>query len=152
MGFFMRRVGLSLAVLALAGGAAAAGPLEDDFAGKLAGPWGRVDMNWQPYFGALAKNSCPADGVRGPSTIGLFGDGGAMWVEAIRGGVLKWHEGSLVRTLSFVRLESSTAAVYNELGVERRLTLAADNRLQDVRLPEDPTVPPAQYARCKVRK
>lgn len=129
--------------------------LQDDFAEQLAGPWGRVDVNWQPYAGVLAKNSCPEGGVRRPSTVGLFGDGGTMWIEVDVGGSLKWHDGSLlVRTLQFVRLEPGTeaAAVYREAGAQRRFTLVAADRLKEERLPATDGTPAVKYVRCKKKK
>lgn len=148
----MRAVGVFAAMCLTAGSTWAAG-LQDDFAEHLAGPWGRVDVNWQPYVGVLAKNSCPAAGVREPSTVGLFGDGGSMWIEAEPGGALKWHDGStLVRRLSFVRFETGSAAVYREAGVERRLSLVGTDRLSEERLPAIEGVPGTKYVRCKKRK
>jgi hypothetical protein len=148
----MRAIAILTAACLTVGPAWAAG-LQDDFAEQLAGPWGRVDVNWQPYVGVLAKNSCPAAGVRQPSTVGLFGDGGSMWIESEAGGSLKVHDGSsLVRTFTFVRLETGSAAVYRDSGGERRLSLVAADRLSEERLPVVAGVPSTKYARCKKRK
>jgi hypothetical protein len=148
----MRAIAILAAVCLTVGPAWAAG-LQDDFAAQLAGPWGRVDVNWQPYTGALAKNSCPPGGVRQPSTVGLFGDGGTMWIESVPGGSLKVHDGSsLVRTFMFVRLETGSAAVYRDGAAERRLSLVAADRLSEERLPAVAGVPSTKYARCKKRK
>jgi hypothetical protein len=148
----MRTITMLVAACLTVGPAWAAG-LQDDFAAAVAGPWGRVDVNWQPYVGVLAKNSCPPAGVRHPSTVGLFGDGGSMWIESEAGGSLKVHDGSsLVRTFSFVRLETGSAAVYRDGGVERRLSLVAADRLSEERLPAVVGVPSTKYARCNKRK
>lgn len=148
----MRAIAILAAVCLTAGPSRAAGP-QDDFAALLDGPWGRVDVNWQPYSGVLAKNSCPAAGVRQPSTVGLFGDGGAMWIEGNPGGALKVHEGNSVeRVLSFVRLERATAAIYRDAGMERRLSLAGADRLSEERLPVIAGMPGTKYVRCKRKK
>jgi hypothetical protein len=137
--------------LALASSAVAAPQVE--FAERLAGPWGRVDINWQPYSGALSKNTCPAGGVRQPSTIGLFGDGGTIWIEAGPGGSLRVHDGGpLPRTYLFVRLETAASAIYLDGANQKRLALAAADRLSEESLPPNPGVPGAKYLRCKIRK
>lgn len=149
----MRAMAMAFAVVsaALASGATAAP--QDDFAALVAGPWGRVDINWAPYTGVLAKNSCPLAGVRGPTTIGLFGDGGTMWIEAGEKAELKLHDGNrIARTLQFVRMETGTSAVYREGTTERRLSLAAHDRLSEERLPPIGAQPPTKYLRCKTKK
>jgi hypothetical protein len=144
---------VALAAMSLTAGSAGAAGLQDEFAAQLAGPWGRVDVNWQPYMGALSKNSCPPAGVRQPSTVGIFGDGGSMWIEPEVGGSLKLHDGSsLVRGLLFVRLETTSAAVYREVGVERRFSLTGADRLSEERLPVVEGVPGVKYVRCKKKK
>jgi hypothetical protein len=128
-----------------------AGPA-DDFARKLEGPWGRVDFNWQPYTGVLAKNSCPLQGVRQPSTVGIFGDGGTMWIEA-EPGKLNLHEGGPApRVLVFTRMETASAAVYKEGPIERRLSIVGTDRLSEDRVPAATGVPDTKYVRCKIRK
>jgi hypothetical protein len=145
-----------LAMSCLTASSVWAAGFQDEFAERLAGPWGRVDVNWRPYAGVLAKNSCPEEGVRRSSTVGLFGDGGTMWIEAEPGGLLKWHDGSsLVRMLQFVRIEAGAepAAVYREAtGVQRRFALVAADRLKEERLPTTDGAPIVRYTRCKKRK
>jgi hypothetical protein len=149
----MRGILFASAMMSVAiAGAASAGPA-DDFASAVAGPWGRVDISWTPYSGVLAKNSCPPTGVRQPSTIGLFGEGGSMWLEAATGGALKVHDGSPVaHTLQFVRIETATAAVYRDGTTERRFSLVAVDRLSEERLPVVAGMPAAKYLRCKIKK
>jgi hypothetical protein len=149
----MRAILIASALVSAAmAGASVAAPA-DDFANAVAGPWGRVDISWMPYTGVLAKNSCPATGVRQPSTIGLFGEGGSMWLEATTGGALKVHDGNPVaRRFEFVRLETASAAVYREGTVERRLSLVAVDRLSEERLPLVAGMPAAKYLRCKTKK
>ena len=149
----MRTILFASAVISAAiAGAVAAAPA-DDFANALAGPWGRVDISWTPYTGVLAKNSCPAGGVRQPSTIGLFGEGGSMWLEPAAGGALKVHDGNPVApSLEFVRMETASSAVYRAAGGERRLSLVGPDRLSDERLPVVAGMPAAKYLRCKIKK
>lgn len=149
----MRAILFASAVLSTVIASPAMAAPSDDFAQAVAGPWGRVDISWAPYSGVLAKNSCPAAGVRQPTSIGLFGEGGSMWFEAAPGGALKVYDGNPVtRTLEFVRLETATAAVYREGGVERRLSLVSAERLSEERLPAVAGMPPAKYLRCKIKK
>jgi hypothetical protein len=116
----MRALLLSTAMfVSMMGGVATAAPA-DDFGRSLTGPWGRVDFNWQPYTGVLAKNSCPAAGVRQRSTVGLFSDGGTMWIEAEPGKLLVYDGGPAPRVLTFARMEAGSTAVYREGAVERR--------------------------------
>jgi hypothetical protein len=125
----------------------------DDFGELLAGPWGRVDYNWQPYTGALSKNSCPAAGISRPTSVGLFGEGGSLWIEAPGDGSLIIHDGSgAPRVLTRVRRESAAAVVYRDAGVEKRLSLASADRLSELRLPEVAGVPDTKYVRCKKKK
>jgi hypothetical protein len=125
----------------------------DDFGELLAGPWGRVDFNWQPYTGALSKNSCPAAGISRPTSVGLFGEGGSMWIEAPGDGSLIVHDGGgSPRVLTRVRRESAAATVYRDAGAEKRLSLASADRLSEVRLPEVAGVPDTKYVRCKKKK
>lgn len=139
---------LSAAVFAPIAGAAS----EGDVAQMLDGPWGRVDFNWQPYGGALSKNSCPVAGVSRPSAIGLFGEGGSIWIEAGAGGSLTIHDGGpSPRALSFVRFETGSTIVYRDIGGERRLSLAGADRLSDERLPAT-GAPGTKYLRCKKKK
>lgn len=141
--------GLAAATFA---GASWAAP-SDDFAARLAGPWGRVDFNWQPYGGALSKNSCPAAGITRPSSVGLFGEGGTMWIEAREGGALAVHDGSgTPRMLSFVRMETAASAVYREAGIDRRFSLVSADRLSEERVPAAAGVPGTKYLRCKKKK
>src|SRR5262249_15130581 len=149
----MRGILFASAVISVAiAGQVAAAPA-DDFASAVAGPWGRVDISWMPYTGVLSKNSCPPAGIKQPSTIGLFGEGGSMWLEAAAGGALRLHDGSPVaRTLEFVRIETATAAVYREGGSERRLSLVAPDRLSEEKLPIVAGMPGAKYLRCKIKK
>jgi len=147
----MRAFTMFVVALSFAGSAQAA--LQDDFAKQLEGPWGRVDINWQPYLGALSKNSCPANGVSRPSSVGLFGEGGSMWIEAGAGGSLTIHDGGMLpRVLLFVRMESGSSAVYNDAGLQKRFTLVASDRLSGDRVPPLPGVPGTKYLRCKQRK
>lgn len=137
--------------LAWAGIAAAAPQVE--FAERLAGPWGRVDINWQPYSGALSKNTCPAAGVRMPSSVGLFGDGGTLWIEAGPGGSLRVHDGgTLPRTYLFVRMETASSGIYLDGTAEKRLALAGLDRLSEEPSPPVAGVPGTKYLRCKIRK
>lgn len=132
--------------------AALASP-QEDFARQLQGPWGRVDISWQPYSGVLAKNSCPALGVTRPSSVGLFGEGGSLWIEPDAGGSLKVHDGgTLPKTYLFIRMETGSSAVYSEAGMERRLSLAGPDRLSEERLPAVPGQPGAKFLRCKKKK
>lgn len=126
---------------------------QEDFARLLQGPWGRVDISWQPYAGVLAKNSCPALGVTRPSSVGLFGEGGSMWIEPDAGGSLKVHDGgTLPKTYLFLRMETGASAVYSDSGFERRLSLVGPDRLSEERLPAAPAVPGAKFLRCKKKK
>jgi hypothetical protein len=148
----MRTCLLSTAVLFSAlGGVAMAAP-QDDLAQTLTGPWGRVDFNWQPYTGVLAKNSCPVAGVRQPSTVGLFGDGGTMWIEPEEGKLLLHDGGPAPRVLAFARMETATSAVYREGTVERRLSIVGVDRLTEERVPAPAGVPATKYLRCKIKK
>jgi len=147
----MRTLASLVVVLSFAGTAHAA--LQDDFANRLEGPWGRVDINWRPYLGVLSKNSCPASGVSRPSSIGLFGEGGSMWIQAGVGGSLIVHDGGTVpHTLLFVRMQSGSSAVYNDGGVRKKLTLVAPDRLSEEHDPAVPGVPGVKYLRCKQKK
>lgn len=147
----MRGLAIAFVSVALAAGAAASPQTE--LAERLQGPWGRVDINWQPYSGALSKNTCPAAGVRMPSSVGLFGDGGTMWIEASAGGSLRLHEGGpLPRTFLFVRMETASSAIYNDGGTEKRLALVGIDRLSEERFPPVAGVPVTKYLRCKVKK
>jgi hypothetical protein len=147
----MRAFAMFVAALSLAGVAHAT--LQDDFAKQLEGPWGRVDINWRPYMGVLSKNSCPAHGVSRPSSVGLFGEGGSMWITAGPGGTLSIHDGgTLARALSFVRMERGSSAIYNDGGVQKRFTLDGADRLSEERAPPVPGVPGTKYLRCKQKK
>lgn len=148
----MRMVLLSTAAaLSMLGGTAVAAP-QDDMARSLAGPWGRVDFNWQPYTGVLAKNSCPAAGVRQASTVGIFGDGGTMWIEAEPGKLLLHEGGPAPRVLAFARMETASSAVYREGTIERRLAIVGVDRLSEERVPAPAGVPATKYVRCKIKK
>ena len=148
----MRVFLLSTAVFfSVLGGAAMAAPA-DDFAQSLTGPWGRVDFNWQPYAGALSKNSCPPLGVRQPSTVGLFGDGGTMWIEPDKGKLLLHDGGPVPRVLTFARMETATSGIYREGAVERRLSIAGLDRLIEERVPAPAGAPAAKFLRCKIKK
>lgn len=147
----MRVMVLAALLLAASAQSVAAGP-QDDLARMLEGPWGRVDFNWQPYTGVLAKNSCPVAGVRQPSTVGIFGDGGTMWIEAEKGKLMLHEGGPAPRVLVFARMETASAAVYREGGLERRLSIVGPDRLSEERIPSSPGVPDTKYIRCKVRK
>jgi len=148
----MGRIAFLIASLVLFGsGRAIAAP--DDFARVLAGPWGRVDTNWQPYIGVLAKNSCPTVGITRPQSVGLFGEGGSMWIEAGIGGAITLHDGaSLPRTLSLVRMEGASSATYSGARGDRRLTLVAADRITEELVPPTPDVPAAHFVRCKIKK
>lgn len=149
----MRRFLLSTAVFfSMFGGGASAAP-QDEFEKSLTGPWGRVDFNWQPYTGVLSKNSCPPLGVRQPSTVGLFGEGGTMWMEPDDKGKLLVHDGGPApRVFAFARLEAATSAIYREGAVERRLSIVGPDRLIEERLPTSAGVPATKYLRCKIKK
>jgi hypothetical protein len=148
----MRALLLSTAMfVSVIGGSATAAPA-DDLARSLAGPWGRVDFNWQPYSGVLSKNSCPALGVRQASTVGIFGDGGTMWIEAEPGKLLVHEGGPTPRVLALTRVETASSAVYREGGVERRLSVVGLDRLVEERVPALPGVPATKYLRCKIKK
>jgi hypothetical protein len=149
----MRRFLLSLIVISFGlCGVATAAP-QDDFAKSLTGPWGRVDFNWQPYTGVLSKNSCPVAGVRQPSTVGLFGEGGTMWIEPDDKGKLLLHDGGPApRVLTFARMEAATSAVYREGTVERRLSITGLDRLVEERVPAPAGAPATKYLRCKIKK
>jgi hypothetical protein len=134
------------------GGVATAAP-QDDFAQTVTGPWGRVDFNWQPYTGVLSKNSCPPLGVRQPSTVGLFGEGGTMWIEPDDKGKLLLHDGGPApRVFVFARMEAATSAVYREGTTERRLSIVGVDRLVEERVPAPAGVPATKYLRCKIKK
>ena len=148
----MRAFLLSTAVFfSVLGGAAMAAPA-DDLAQSLTGPWGRVDFNWQPYTGVLSKNSCPPLGVRQPSTVGLFGEGGTMWIEAEPGKLLLHDGGPAPRVLTFARMETATSAVYREGPIVRRLSIVGLDRLIEERVPAADGVPATKYLRCKIKK
>jgi len=133
-------------------GLAAAMP-EDDFADGLKGPWGRVDSNWQPFAGALSKNSCPPNGVKRKESIGLFGDGGTMWIEPALGGALHVHDGGpLPKLYTFVRMDGMTAAIYREGSVERRIALLAADRMTHANLPGNAGLPAHNLVRCQIKK
>jgi hypothetical protein len=119
---------------------------------SLTGPWGRVDFNWQPYTGVLSKNSCPVAGVRQPSTVGLFGEGGTMWIEAEPGKLLLHDGGPAPRILTFARMETATSAVYREGPIVRRLSIVGLDRLVEERVPAPDGVPATKYLRCKIKK
>jgi hypothetical protein len=124
----------------------------DEFAKLLSGPWGRVDVAWKPYTGVLAKNSCPIAGVTSKERVGLFGEGGTMWIEPGLAGALSIYDGNMMpRTFHFVRAEG-TGVVYREAGVERRLTLVGATGMTEVRLPEVAGVPATNYMRCLKKK
>jgi len=134
------------------GGVATAAP-QDDFAQSVTGPWGRVDFSWQPYTGVLAKNSCPPLGVRQPSTVGLFGEGGTMWIEPDDKGKLLLHDGGPApRVFTFARMETATSAIYREGTTERRLAIVGVDRLTEERVPAPAGVPATKYLRCKIKK
>lgn len=140
------RVLVAAAIAALTAAAASA----QDFAKQLNGPWGRVDLNWQPYTGVLSKYSCPASGVRDASTVGLLGDGGAMWIESEVTGTLKIHESAAQQKVyTFLGMQSPTSALYRERGVMRVLTLVAPDRLSDDKSPAVPGLPATHFVRCK---
>ena len=148
----MRAVLFSTAVfVSMINGAATAAPA-DDLARSLSGPWGRVDFNWQPYTGVLAKNSCPLAGVRQVSTVGIFGDGGTMWIEAEPGKLLVHEGGPAPRVLTFARMETAASAVYREGAVERRLSIVGPDRLSEERVPAPGGAPATKYMRCKIKK
>lgn len=149
----MRGLAIVTAAVSLAWGAVAAAAPQVDFAERLAGPWGRVDINWQPYTGALSKNTCPAAGVRQPSSIGLFGEGGTIWIEAGAGGSLRVHDGGpLPRTYLFVRMETGASGVYLDGAAEKRLALVGPDRLSEEASPPVAGVPGTKYLRCKIKK
>src|SRR5262245_10641927 len=87
------RLALMLSVGFLLCASSASAAPGDEFAKLLPGPWGRVDFNWKPSTGVLAKNSCPLTGVSSKERIGLFGDGGTMWIEPGLGGKLSLYDG-----------------------------------------------------------
>jgi hypothetical protein len=148
----MRAFLVSAAVsFSVIGSAATAAPI-DDFGRSLTGPWGRVDFNWQPYTGVLAKNSCPPAGVRQASTVGLFGEGGTMWIETEPGKLLVHEGGPAPRVLNFARMETDSSAVYREGAVERRYSLVGSDRLSEERVPAPAGVPATKYVRCKIKK
>ena len=126
---------------------------QDDLAGRLAGPWGRVDRNWLPLTGALSKNSCPSGGVARPESVGLFGEGAAMWIEPAAGGSLNVYDGSpLPRLFAFVEMSGAAAAVYREAGVERLYTLIASDRLTQDRVPVVAGLPATNFVRCSKKR
>lgn len=150
MGAFMRAPSILIVVLLLlgAGGEALAAP-QDDFARGLSGPWGRVDRNWQKLIGALSKNSCPLMGVSRRERVGLFGEGGAMWIEPALGGAITVYDGTpMGRLFSFARMEGDGVGVYREAGVERRFTRVGADRLTEDRLPAVEGLPGTNYVRC----
>ena len=137
-----------VSLLVGAAGSAFAAP-QDDFARGLSGPWGRVDRNWQKLIGALSKNSCPLAGVARRENVGLFGEGGAMWIEPALGGAIAVYDGGLVpRLFSFVGMEGDGVGVYREAGVERRFTRIGADRLTEDRLPAVEGLPGTNYVRC----
>ena len=139
---------LSLTLTSVASAAPA-----DDFARALKGPWGQVSATWQPLSGALARNSCPDGGVKRKESIGLFGEGGSMWIEPAFAGALNVYEGSLApRLFAFVTMDCASAAIYREGGVDRRLNLEDAERLSLDRAPAVAGVPPTNYERCEVKK
>ena len=142
---------LTAVFFSMLGGAATAAPA-DDLARSLTGPWGRVDFNWQPYTGALSKNSCPGAGVRQPSTVGLFGEGGTMWIETEPGKLLLHDGGPVPRVLTFARMETATSAAYREGPIVRRLSIVGLDRLIEERVPAPAGVPATKYLRCKIKK
>ena len=145
----MRSVLAFLLVLSM--GPAVAGPA-DDFAQRLAGPWGRVDQSWRPLIGALSKNSCPPGGVKGPETIGLFGDGGAMWIEPALAGAIKVYDGGPAPQLfSFVEMSGAGAAIYDDASRNRSFTLTASGLTKD-RVPSVPGLPATNFVRCLKKK
>ena len=143
------RVLLGFVVWVLVGASAVSAAPQDDFAGRLAGPWGRVDRNWQPLMGALSKNSCPLGGVARPDSVGLFGEGGAMWIEPALGGSLNVYDGGPVpRLFLLVGMAGAGAAVYREAGVERLYTLTGPDRLTQDRVPAVAGLPATNFTRC----
>jgi hypothetical protein len=139
-------------VAGFAGGGGAAAAPADDYAKLLQGPWGRVDVAWKPYTGVLAKNSCPPGGVTSKERIGLFGEGGTMWIEPGSGGALSVYDGALMpRSLAFARAEAA-GIVYRDAGGERRFTLVGATGLTEVRLPEVAGMPGTNYMRCQKKK
>jgi hypothetical protein len=148
----MRAFLLSTAVFFSVLGVTATAAPADDLARSLTGPWGRVDFNWQPYTGVLSKNSCPVAGVRQPSTVGLFGEGGTMWIETEPGKLLLHDGGPAPRVLTFARMETATSAVYREGPIVRRLSIVGLDRLIEERVPVPDGVPATKYLRCKIKK
>jgi hypothetical protein len=149
-GVLVRASSIFVVVLLLIGGAGRAlAAAQDDFARGLSGPWGRVDANWRPLIGALSKNSCPLAGVSRRENVGLFGEGGAMWIEPTFAGALDVYDGGPVpRLFAFVRMDGDGAAVYREAGVERRLARLGADRLSENRLPVVEGLPGTNYVRC----
>lgn len=143
---------MAIAVWLCFAGVAAALP-EDDFAQSLKGPWGRVDSNWQPFSGALSKNSCPLGGVTRKESIGLFGDGGTMWIEPAFSGALNVHVGGpLPKLYTFVRMDGLSAAIYREGGVDRRIARVATDRVRHENLPAIAGASTLNLVRCQVKK
>jgi hypothetical protein len=133
-------------------GAVAASPA-DDFARSLKGPWGQVGADWRPLVGALSKNSCPMGGVKRKENIGLFGEGGAMWIEPALAGSINIYEGSPApRLLAFVAMDGPTAAIYRDNGADRRLSLESNERLAMAHAPVVEGVPSTNYGRCSIKK
>ncbi|MCE9521477.1 MAG: hypothetical protein K8S25_03485 [Alphaproteobacteria bacterium] len=147
----MRAVVLLLGSL-LAASAARALPL-DDFAARLAGPWGHVSATWAPLTGALSKTSCPYGGVARRENVGLFGEGGAIWIEAAAGGGLNVYDGGpLPRLFQYVEVQGPASVLYREAGVERLLTLVSPDRLTQGRVPAVPGLPVTNFARCAKKR
>lgn len=147
----MRSIAAACVLLSFAG-AAMASPA-DDFGRLLKGPWGQVGADWRPLAGALSKNSCPVGGVKRKENIGLFGEGGAIWIEPALAGSINIYEGSPApRLLAFVGMDGATAAIYRESGVDRRFSLDGDQHLAIGRAPVVEGVPSSNYARCSIKK
>ena len=146
----MRWALLAVGLICLTQGAAAS---PDEFARDLAGPWGQVGANWQSLTGALSKNSCPRDGVKRKETIGLFGDGGKMWIEPALGGSLNVYDGGpLPKLYLFMQMTGVNGAVYREGGAERRIVRIAPDRITHERLSSVTGAAVTNLARCAVKK
>jgi hypothetical protein len=146
----MRVLAIGLVTVGLLSTAASAGPI--DFAQWLSGPWGRVDLNWQPYFGALSKNSCPSVGISKKESVGLFGEGGSMWIEPGMGGSIMLYDGGMLpHSLSYVGSDA-TGAIYTDGGVRRHFAQAGSDRLTEEHVPAVPGVPGVNYVRCAKKK